>query len=273
MCEAIEIETINRCNNTCAFCPVNKSVDPRPTKKMSDKLFGKIIDDLAEARYSGCIALFSNNEPFVDKDIISRIALAREKCEGALVYILTNGIALDFEKLVQSLDAGLDRLVINNYNDNLLLHDNIREIVERLERPEYENYRDKVEITLRKKNELLQNRAGSAPNKNIQIYKEFLNYHDIGCPFPFRQMAVRSSGHVSLCCNDALGQVTLGDLSTQSVYEVWNGPEFTGIRKQLLSYGRRILKPCNVFDVLMIRHEINILRFRRARERRRGRVT
>ena len=28
--DRVEIETISRCNNTCAFCPVNRHVDPPP---------------------------------------------------------------------------------------------------------------------------------------------------------------------------------------------------------------------------------------------------
>lgn len=37
----IEIETVNRCNGTCSFCPVNKNQDPREYKKMPEELFKK----------------------------------------------------------------------------------------------------------------------------------------------------------------------------------------------------------------------------------------
>ena len=35
----IEIETFNRCNATCQFCPVNRDADPRPMKRMEESLF------------------------------------------------------------------------------------------------------------------------------------------------------------------------------------------------------------------------------------------
>lgn len=31
---SIEIETINRCNNDCSFCPVNRNNDNRPQKNV-----------------------------------------------------------------------------------------------------------------------------------------------------------------------------------------------------------------------------------------------
>ena len=47
----IEIETVNRCNGTCSFCPVNKNQDPREYKKMPEELFKKIIKELKEINY------------------------------------------------------------------------------------------------------------------------------------------------------------------------------------------------------------------------------
>ena len=40
---SIEIETVNRCNNTCSFCPVNRNNDTRPYQKMTDEFFYSLI--------------------------------------------------------------------------------------------------------------------------------------------------------------------------------------------------------------------------------------
>ena len=37
----IEIETLNRCNNDCSFCPVSRGNDIRPYQKMDFLCFGK----------------------------------------------------------------------------------------------------------------------------------------------------------------------------------------------------------------------------------------
>ena len=41
----IEIETVNRCNGKCSFCPVNANEPQREYAKMSTELFYKIIQE------------------------------------------------------------------------------------------------------------------------------------------------------------------------------------------------------------------------------------
>ena len=62
----ISIETINRCNSSCAFCPANKNTDKRPFAKMEEGLFHKIIGELSDLEYDGYLNLYVNNEPFMD---------------------------------------------------------------------------------------------------------------------------------------------------------------------------------------------------------------
>ena len=87
----VAVETINRCNGTCAFCPVNKNLDPRPFDKMSVGLFEKIIAELAEMNYSGYLNLYNNNEPFMDSRIEELYKYAREKLPKTTLFIYTNG--------------------------------------------------------------------------------------------------------------------------------------------------------------------------------------
>ena len=123
----IEIETINRCNNDCSFCPVNRNDDTRPFCKMSEELFKKIIDELAQNNYSGYISLFSNNEPLVDVRIFQFLKYAKDKLPNATHCMYTNGILLDDEKYIE-LVKYLDFLVIDNYDDDLKLLPNVSEI-------------------------------------------------------------------------------------------------------------------------------------------------
>jgi radical SAM protein with 4Fe4S-binding SPASM domain len=260
--DSIEIETINRCNSRCSFCPANVDADPRPLARMSDELFRKIIDDLAALRFHDHILFHSNNEPFLDKKLVPRIAYARQKCPHALLGIYTNGTPLNPALLIRALDAGLDEIVIDNYSDDLELHANVHACIAELEKPEHAQHRHKVEVRIRPLTEVLSNRGGSAPNKSTSTFHDYRRYLDVGCPIPFRQMVVRPTGEVSLCCNDALGEVTLGDLRRQSVAEVWNSEAFRKLRAELLRAGRRNLKLCNACDVAMPRFEFIIARSR-----------
>ena len=118
----VEIETINRCNGKCSFCPVSVKHDIREKMVMSDDLFKKIIDDLAEMKYDGKIALFSNGEPMLDPQIIERHAYMREKLPLARTHLFTNGTLLTLDKF-KKLIPYLDELVIDNYNQKLDLEE------------------------------------------------------------------------------------------------------------------------------------------------------
>lgn len=83
--EAIEIETVNRCNGKCSFCPVNANEPQRPYAKMTDELFKKIIGELKEMDFTDMISLFSNNEPFIDERIEDFAAYERD-VKGRMVH-------------------------------------------------------------------------------------------------------------------------------------------------------------------------------------------
>ena len=72
------------------------------------------------------------------------------------------------------------------------------------------------------------------------------------CIYPFVKAIVRPSGEMSLCCYDALNQITLGDLKKESLIQIWNGKKYTEIRKNILR-GREfvnIYKGCSNFPEL-----------------------
>ena len=251
----IELETLNRCNNSCSFCPVNVIDDSREYNKMSESMIEKIANELEELEYAGSLGLYGNNEPLLDDRIVDVCRLFRKGVKKAHIYLSTNGILVNYKIFMDLFKAGLDELVINNYNDKLKL---IRPVAQMLEDinssndPEIEKYIQKTKIILRKKTEVMENRGGSAPNKktiNVAAFKKYYGNHS--CVLPFVQFVIRPSGEVSLCSNDALGKVTLGDLSKQSITEVWNGERYRKVRRKLLrpfSYGRKSLEVCEGCD-------------------------
>lgn len=238
--ELIELETVNRCNGGCSFCAVNKNADTREFCQMSEDLFHKIIDELAELDYSYRLGLYSNNEPFLDEHIIEFAKYAREKLPKAFLEIYTNGTLLTLDKFLEIMPY-LDSLKIDNYNQQLKLHKPVQKIYDYCVANNV--YVDKLRIYLRKIDEVLSTRGGSSPNAEI---KKTLN---AGCILPFKQLVIRPDGKVSLCCGDALGQMTLGDLSQESIMEVWNGAAYRGIRKKLKEEGRAGLRLCKDCDM------------------------
>lgn len=67
------------------------------------------------------------------------------------------------------------------------------------------------------------------------------------CHHPFRQLAVRADGSVAICCNDWRGEYVCGDVTKQSVAEIWQGDAF-GAAREMLYRGRREFGPCEGCD-------------------------
>ncbi|MFQ5560256.1 MAG: radical SAM/SPASM domain-containing protein [Nitrospinota bacterium] len=250
----IEVETVNRCNSSCSFCPVNVLDDPRKFAKMSDQFLEKIARELEEIQYSGSVALYANNEPLLDDRIVEVCRLFKKRVKNAVVYLSTNGIKINFKLFTGLFEAGLDELHIDNYNDDLKLIRPVSRLLDEVNRtngPAIEEYKRKTTIALRKKTEVLDSRGGFAPNKLKEKVDTHKIYHNHSCPLPFMQFVIRSSGEISRCSHDALGKATLGNLHEQTIREVWNGVRYREVRKKLLKpmkFGRKSLEVCNGCD-------------------------
>lgn len=240
--KTIEIETINRCNGVCSFCPVNKNIDPRSYKLMDKELFNSIIQQLRDISYSGYIGLYSNNEPLLDKRLTEFLQIAKESLPSANFYLYTNGTLLTIEKF-EKLIKYLDILIIDNYNDDFILNESVDKVYKYALTKQY---KDKVHIHIRKETEVLLNRAGQSKNRSKNKFKL-----KSACMYPFEQMIVRPDGKVSLCCNDAVGKMTLGDLNKQSLIDVWNSPNYHNVRNNMLR-NRKSNNLCKDCDTVMI---------------------
>lgn len=235
----ISIETINRCNGTCPFCPCNINDESRPYKEMSDKIFNKIIDDLVEMEYDGTLMLLANNEIFLDKKILKRLRYAREMLPKCHMKIITNGKLLSlkiFDELNR--DKLVDELVINNYNSSCELNPMIKKI--------YDNYKNKdldidVVINIRYSGEVLSNRAGSSPNKDSKkIIKDY-------CVLPFTDININPDGNLLICCCDAKEKTNLGNVMDNKIIDIFNNEKYTMIRDKM-KMGRNSYNFCKYCD-------------------------
>lgn len=239
----VEIETINRCNSTCEFCPANKNDDKRPFAKLSDEDFKKVIMDLKEWNYDGLISLYVNNEPLIDKRIVELHRYVREHLPKCKVKFFTNGTLLTMEKF-RELIPYIDYMVINNYGTTMKLHPNIQKIVSEV-RSHKEEYNGKeIVINIRYIKDVLTNRAGEAPNKkgNTKIIKE-------PCIMPYTDMTIFSTGNVGICCNDATEKSYFGNIREKSLQEIWESScGFTRMKMKKGRYGMDFCKYCDTMD-------------------------
>lgn len=152
----LEIETLNRCNGKCAFCPVNATQPQREYKKMEETTFKKIIAELEEESWDGHISLFSNNEPFLDERIPEWLKYTDAHLPKAKVIVFTNGSVLTMDKFIECIKY-TDQFVIDNYSLNNDVNNNLIEIKEYID--SHSEIKG-VYFMMRKQDEVLSSRGG-----------------------------------------------------------------------------------------------------------------
>jgi MoaA/NifB/PqqE/SkfB family radical SAM enzyme len=232
----LEIELINRCNGKCEFCVVNTKNDTRPYAKMSDELFYSIIAQLKELDYTGRISLHSNSEPLLDSRLVEFARHIHQELPHAVSITITNGTLLTLE-IFKELIEYLDVLCINNYSNDYEFNATTKQIYKYcIQHPRISK---KVHIQKRLYSEVLHTRGGTSPNaESCVVYGHI-------CSYPFSQMIIRPDGKLSFCCADALAQMTLGDLTKQSILEAWNSDAYVKVR-ELALMGSEHLSLCSV---------------------------
>jgi len=240
----VNIETVNRCNSTCAFCTANIHAEQRPYCKIEDDLYYSIIDQLADWGFKGHLTLYGNNEPWLDKRIVEFHKYAREKLPEAFIFMSTNGLILTLDK-VKEIQPYVNQLIINNYSMEMKLHDNIQEIYDYVSTHEEEFKDVDILIQMRYLQEVLTNRAGSAPNKKAteKIIKET-------CLMPYTDMWIVPDGRMGICCCDNFEKTELADLNKVSLVEGWNSEKYKSLREAIKDgrQGYPFCKHCDFID-------------------------
>ena len=228
---------------------------------MDFDLYKKTILDLSAINYKGSIAFHVNNEPLLVKNLEDYISFARKNLKNSWINILTNGKSLNPINGKKIIDAGIDELSINIYNDDLKaeLPNNIKnfenKVLKKLftknqvlsghegKRPQHKFI--KYNIFKRLLNEVLMNRAGTSPNK--QSNRPPPEDHGF-CEYPFQQLNITANGNVSRCCCDLNFEYPMGNIKFQDVKDIWFGSKFTELRKNLLKGDRKNSEICSKCD-------------------------
>jgi len=242
------IETLSFCNNDCSFCPASRIAKIKnPQHRMSDETFEKIITQLQQIKFEGTLSLYCNNEPLIDSRIPYFIEKLRCRFPMNKIEIITNGINLTVSLAEKVFSCGLSVLIINHYDNALLLSESLKKFVEDFSKSPHHS---KVSIYLRLKDEALSNRVGNAANT-----KHIDKFLPLWCCLPFEQLYLNYAGEVILCCSDVLWEMQLGNVNRNPIEEIWQNKEFSRIRNALLDGRRDKVGICKRCDFLGIKHE------------------
>jgi MoaA/NifB/PqqE/SkfB family radical SAM enzyme len=264
--EIVQIEATNICNAKCTFCPRDDM--KRRQGIMDMALYRKIVDECA-ALGIGHVRMHNYGEAFVDKQLPEKIAYAKSRGIPE-VGVITNGSLLGPDVARAVVEAGLDAINISldaagrdTFESTRLglKYDKVIANVEGLVRIRRELGRKRPKLILsfvRQDNSAeeqafidhwsavadkihiteLHNWAGTLKRRsdvNFPCYRQWLTF------------TVLWDGRVSLCCADLDGHVVLGDLTTQTIADIWNGDTYRRVRReQLESGGPSICRDCDL---------------------------
>jgi molybdenum cofactor biosynthesis enzyme MoaA len=238
---------------------------------MDDDLFNKILED-CRAFPLRSIEPFLNGEPFVDPRILPRLERIRLRLPNTKLRLYTNGYGLT-PKIVDALiGLGIDHLYVSLNTLNPKTYQQILGL--RLERT-LENLahltdpvrRERVarRITFR------MTRLPDTPVSEQQSFIDFcrkcgVRHFIVGLfnylgeipshlPVPgypcehITRVDVLSNGVVTLCCMDHEGKYAWGDVSKESILDIYNGSEAIKYRTLHRTGKRRKTTPCDRCNV------------------------
>lgn len=257
----VQIQTLAGCNGRCVFCPNEAVVKAKLEHgRMEEPLFHKIIDELAETRPER-IMMYLQNEPLLDKRMPEWVRYVADRLPDTTTLVTTNGTGLTPAMSEALMDAGLKRVKVSlqslddetnrrimGYGADKVVR-NILEcaklirkkrsrldlrvsmIVHGSNREEIDHARDFwSKHGVRLVTSALENRGGNIGNALELNAGEAMRARD-NCIRPSREMCILFNGQVVLCCVDWFRTVPLGDVSKQSIREVWHGPAVRSIRE------------------------------------------
>ena len=264
----ISIEPTSRCNLNCPFCLVGqqnnlKSTEhdllPRGMGDMEWSLFKKIVQDAVHFGIEK-IQLHFQGEPLLHKRFPDMVKVVKNY--GLKTQVFTNGLPLTEKKADEIISAGLDSLRFSvdgatqeTYQLNRVggefskVYRNMAMMVERAKKQKSNIDLLWQFIALRNNEHEIEKARKLAKDINIPFFvKTFAETmpelsprnpklkrkpHLKPCTDIYRAAFVYYTGEVVVCCYDLEGQHIVGDLSKQSLTEIWDSGKYKTIRRRI----------------------------------------
>ena len=259
----VDLELASICNLKCPMCytisdSFKKMVN---TTRMEWSLFKKVIDEISGK--VPAIRLSLRGEATLNKNFVDCIKYAKDNGIKE-VSTLTHGFKLNKDFVKKIIDAGIDWITISI--------DGTDETYNRIRKPlKFDELYEKVKGLhdykklhgLGKPVVKIQSIWPAIEGNPDDFYNRFKNISDLvafnplidylwndtdisyvesfTCPQQYQRLVVGADGLVMKCSNDEENKEVIGDLNTETVYEVWHGEKMAAIRKNHLS-GKGFLK-------------------------------
>jgi radical SAM protein with 4Fe4S-binding SPASM domain len=247
---------------------------------MEQALFARIVDEAAAGPRTKPLTLHNLGESLLHPGLPAFVALATSR--GLTTELSANPGHLSPERYQALEDAGLGRLVLDvdgldqqtlesirgpgargdrafAWLDAVLDHRRrhprqyphivLQMIRQRQNAHQHEAFLEKygamgiegVDAYLK---EVDANTVETSAAGGLPIFVEHRPRRPYLCRAPWRSVVVLVDGSVVPCCHDENGRVVLGNLSSQSLAEIWSGPEVAALRERLRTNSLMADEPC-----------------------------
>lgn len=250
----VSVETLALCNARCTFCPY-PTID-RKGEKMPDELLNKLVDEMVSWDREVYFSPFKLSEPLLDKRMLPLCESINERSDKMVLRIFSNGSALTPQNV-----AGLAKLkrVAQLW---VSLNSHIPEDYERLMGLKFERTAKNLDYLHEQDfpHAVMLSTVGY-PNEPFRRYcfdrwpkfesmaikkdawlgftdAQVLEVPDTACSRWF-ELSIMADGLAATCCmhsgdgpNDPY---VIGDVRKQTLYEIYNAPNWRNRREGLVS--------------------------------------
>ncbi len=265
------IETTAACNLTCAHC--SHDAMTRPVGHMPMALYRKIVDEIAEcAPHTEVWPTFYGEAFLLDYRLFYMLQYAKQRGLTNLV-LNTNGTRFNGEVAEWVIESGLDLVMFSLDGFSPAVFESVR----------VGAHRDEVFANVERLLAIKAHRGATTPRVEVQFSMMDANEHEVGqfreywlargadvkireklswggtvgagnldpqmhriaCPWALRTCAIHWNGDVVACAVDYEGKFVAGNVSTQSIRDIWTGPHRV-LQRQHLAHEFAVLpSPCH----------------------------
>lgn len=231
----IEISLIEFCNRKCVFCPkTNNEIAPNQKNLfMPLKLIEKIKKDLSDINFKGTIVFAGYGEPLFSPIFFNVLKTLAEKFT---VEVATNGDLLTYESIKQMLLYDISLINVSIYDKSKMV--SLTRLLNQFPKNKF-MLRDRWYGSEKDFGVKLTNRAGTVNIGNQIEVKQS------SCYYPFYSMTLDWNGDVLLCPQDWQRRIKMGNVSLNTINEIWTSDTYKKYRISLFKGNRKYL-PCSL---------------------------
>lgn len=264
------IETTAACNLACAHC--SHDAMKRPKGHMAMALYRRIVDEIAERAPDTEVWPTFYGEAFILEYRLFYM-LQYAKARGLTKVVLnTNGTRFDAEVAEWVIESGLDLVMfsLDGFSPPVFesirvgarrdeVYANVERLLEMKARRGLATPRVEVQFSMMDQNEHEVDAFRTywlARGAEVKIREKLTwggtvaaanidpRMHRIACPWAIRTCAIHWNGDVVACAVDYDGRYVAGNLNTQTIHAIWNGPHRTLQQQHLARDFENLPAPC-----------------------------